>query len=121
MLKVRPTPAPLREADVQKLVAGKFPKAKWFVYEPVDFDIHREAATLAFGKPVKPYYRLEQAKRIVPCTDGEHDFMFNGQLQLNLLIGSLYFLFRAFSLIPKLKKQSWPTEDGFAADFFFCQ
>ena len=50
---------------MQKLVAGKFPKAKWFVYEPVDFDIHREAATLAFGKPVKPYYRLDQAKRIV--------------------------------------------------------
>jgi hypothetical protein len=45
--------------------AGRFPKAKWFVYEPVDFDIHREAATLAFGKPVKPYYRLDQAKRIV--------------------------------------------------------
>ncbi len=31
----------------------------------MDFDIHREAATLAFGKPVKPYYRLDQAKRIV--------------------------------------------------------
>jgi len=52
-------------ARVQKLVAGRFPKAKWFVYEPVDFDLHREAATLAFGKPVKPYYRLDQAKRIV--------------------------------------------------------
>jgi molybdopterin-containing oxidoreductase family iron-sulfur binding subunit len=52
-------------ARVQKLVAERFPKAKWFVYEPVDFDIHREAATLAFGKPVKPYYRLDQAKRIV--------------------------------------------------------
>ena len=52
-------------ARVQKLVAARFPKAKWFVYEPVDFDIHREAATLAFGKPVKPYYRLDQAKRIV--------------------------------------------------------
>ena len=52
-------------ARVQKLVASRLPKAKWFVYEPVDFDIHREAATLAFGKPVKPYYRLDQAKRIV--------------------------------------------------------
>ncbi len=52
-------------ARVQKLVAPRFPKAKWFIYEPVDFDIHREAATLAFGKPVKPYYRLDQAKRIV--------------------------------------------------------
>jgi molybdopterin-containing oxidoreductase family iron-sulfur binding subunit len=52
-------------ARVQKLVAGRLPKAKWFVYEPVDYDIHREAVTLAFGKPVKPYYRLDQAKRIV--------------------------------------------------------
>ncbi len=52
-------------ARVQKLVAGRLPKAKWFVYEPVDFDIHREAATLAFGRPVKPYCRLDQAKRIV--------------------------------------------------------
>jgi molybdopterin-containing oxidoreductase family iron-sulfur binding subunit len=52
-------------ARVQKLAAQRLPKAKWFVYEPVDFDIHREAATLAFGKPVKPYYRLDQAKRIV--------------------------------------------------------
>ena len=52
-------------ARLQKLVADRFPKAKWFIHEPVDFDIHREAATLAFGKPVKPSYRLDQAKRIV--------------------------------------------------------
>ena len=50
---------------LQKLISERLPKARWFVYEPVDFDIHREAATLAFGKPVKPYYRLDQAKRIV--------------------------------------------------------
>src|ERR1035437_7244883 len=49
----------------QKLVSERFPKAKWFVYEPVHFDIHREAATLAFARPVKPSYRLDQAKRIV--------------------------------------------------------
>ncbi len=52
-------------ARLQKLISERLPKARWFVYEPVDFDIHREAATLAFGKPVKPYYRLDQAKRIV--------------------------------------------------------
>jgi MoCo/4Fe-4S cofactor protein with predicted Tat translocation signal len=52
-------------ARVRKLVAERFPKAKWFIYEPVDYDIHREAATLAFGQPVKPYYRLDRAKRIV--------------------------------------------------------
>ncbi len=52
-------------ARLQKLVAERLPKVKWFIYEPVDFDIHREGATLAFGKPVKPYYRLERAARIV--------------------------------------------------------
>jgi molybdopterin-containing oxidoreductase family iron-sulfur binding subunit len=52
-------------ARLQKLIAARLPYAKWFIYEPVDGDIHREAATLAFGKPVKPYYRLNQAKRIV--------------------------------------------------------
>ena len=52
-------------ARVQKQVAERLPKARWFVYEPVDGNIHREAATLAFGKPVKPYYRLDRAKRIV--------------------------------------------------------
>ena len=27
-------------------LAEKFPKARWHVYEPVDFDIHRQAASL---------------------------------------------------------------------------
>ncbi len=52
-------------ARVQKLVSDRLPKAKWFIYEPVDGDIHRQAATLVFGKPVKPYYQLDKAKRIV--------------------------------------------------------
>jgi molybdopterin-containing oxidoreductase family iron-sulfur binding subunit len=52
-------------ARLQKLISERLPKAKWFVYEPVDGDIHREAATLVFGKPVKPFYHLDQAKRIV--------------------------------------------------------
>jgi MoCo/4Fe-4S cofactor protein with predicted Tat translocation signal len=50
---------------LQKLISERLPKAKWFIYEPMDSDCHREAATLAFGKPVKPYLRLDQAKRIV--------------------------------------------------------
>jgi len=52
-------------ARLQKLVSGRLPRARWFIYEPVDYDVHREAATLAFGKPVKPHYRLDRAKRIV--------------------------------------------------------
>jgi molybdopterin-containing oxidoreductase family iron-sulfur binding subunit len=52
-------------ARLQELIAQRLPEARWFLYEPLDFDIHRQAATLAFGKPVKPYYRLDQAKRIL--------------------------------------------------------
>jgi molybdopterin-containing oxidoreductase family iron-sulfur binding subunit len=52
-------------ARLQKLVADKFPRAGWFIHEPVDFDIHREAATLVFSNPVTPYFRLDQAARIL--------------------------------------------------------
>src|SRR6185295_6779325 len=52
-------------ARLQKLVSDKFPKARWFVHEPVDFDIHRQAASLAFGQPVAPYFKFDEAKVIV--------------------------------------------------------
>ena len=52
-------------ARLQKLISDKFPKASWHVYEPVDFDIHREAASLATGKSVAPYFKLDEAKVIV--------------------------------------------------------
>ena len=50
---------------LQKLVAEKFPRARWFVYEPVDLDVQTEAAAIAFGQPVKPEYRFDQARRIL--------------------------------------------------------
>jgi molybdopterin-containing oxidoreductase family iron-sulfur binding subunit len=43
----------------------KLPKAKWHEYEPIDHDVHRRAATKAFGLPVKPYYHLDKAERIL--------------------------------------------------------
>ena len=46
-------------------VQKKFPKAIRAEYEAVDTDVHRRAATLATGKPVKPRYDLSKAKRIV--------------------------------------------------------
>ncbi len=52
-------------ARLQALVSKQFPKARWFIYEPVDFDIYREGATVAFGQPVKPQYQLAGAKRVV--------------------------------------------------------
>ena len=52
-------------ARLQKLISERFPKTRWFTYDAVDFDIHREAATLVCGQPVKPHYHLDKAKRIV--------------------------------------------------------
>src|SRR5256886_2479040 len=52
-------------ARLRKLIGDKFPKARWFVYEPVDFDVHRLAAAVAFGKSVKPYFKFDEVKVIV--------------------------------------------------------
>ena len=50
---------------LQKLIAQKMPQAKWHVHEPVELDIPRQAASIAFGQPVKPYYQIDAAKVIV--------------------------------------------------------
>jgi MoCo/4Fe-4S cofactor protein with predicted Tat translocation signal len=50
---------------LQKLISEKYPRAKWCVYEPIDFDIQRQAAALVFGKQVTPYYKLDEAEVIV--------------------------------------------------------
>ncbi|HEX3799411.1 MAG TPA: TAT-variant-translocated molybdopterin oxidoreductase [Verrucomicrobiae bacterium] len=52
-------------ARLQKAISDKLPKAKWYEYEPVDFSIHQQAATLAFGKSATPYYKFDEAKVIV--------------------------------------------------------
>ncbi len=52
-------------ARLQKLIAKKFPKARWYSYEPLDLDVHRRAASLAFGAPVKPKFNYDRAKVIV--------------------------------------------------------
>ncbi len=56
--------SPSRTRLIEAL-ASKFPNAKWFAHEPVDFDIHREAASIAFGKSVVPQFKLDAAKVIV--------------------------------------------------------
>jgi molybdopterin-containing oxidoreductase family iron-sulfur binding subunit len=43
----------------------KLPKAKWFIYEPIDFNIHRQAAGIAFGADVNPHLHLDKARRIL--------------------------------------------------------
>jgi molybdopterin-containing oxidoreductase family iron-sulfur binding subunit len=52
-------------ARLEKLISDKFPKARWFIHEPVDFDIHRQAASIAFGKSAVPYFKFDAAKVIV--------------------------------------------------------
>ena len=56
--------SPSRER-LQKIISAKFPKARWFIYEPVDFDVHRQAASVATGKSVRPYFKLDQAKIVL--------------------------------------------------------
>ncbi len=50
---------------LQARINNQFPKARWFAYEAVDFDIHREAATAACGQSVKPYFNYDKASVIV--------------------------------------------------------
>lgn len=57
---LEPSNSPSRER-LQRDLQAKLPKARWFLDEPVDHDIHRRSATLAFGQPVRPYYRFDQA------------------------------------------------------------
>jgi molybdopterin-containing oxidoreductase family iron-sulfur binding subunit len=52
-------------ARMQQLIRQKHPNARWFVYEAVDMDAARHAATLAYGSPVTPYYNLEKAEKIL--------------------------------------------------------
>jgi molybdopterin-containing oxidoreductase family iron-sulfur binding subunit len=52
-------------ARLQKAISEKFPKARWHVYEPVDLDLPRQAASLAYGAPVEPFYKLDEASVIL--------------------------------------------------------
>jgi molybdopterin-containing oxidoreductase family iron-sulfur binding subunit len=52
-------------ARLQKIIAQKFPKSKWFTYDAIDSGIHQRAATQAFGQPVKPVFNFDKAKVIL--------------------------------------------------------
>jgi molybdopterin-containing oxidoreductase family iron-sulfur binding subunit len=52
-------------ARLQQEFAAKFPNAKFHVYEAVDLDLPRQAATAAYGAPVEPFYKLDQASVIL--------------------------------------------------------
>ncbi len=50
---------------LHKLISEKLPKAKWFLYEAIDSNIHSEAASKAFGKSVRPVFRYDEARAIL--------------------------------------------------------
>ncbi len=52
-------------ARLQKIIAQKFPKSKWFTYDAIDTGIHQRAATQAFGQSVKPVFNFDKAKVIL--------------------------------------------------------
>jgi molybdopterin-containing oxidoreductase family iron-sulfur binding subunit len=56
--------SPSRERLV-RLLRERFPKAGFYVHEPVDHAIHQEAATQCFGKDVTPYYRFDDTRVVV--------------------------------------------------------
>ena len=50
----------------ERLVEGlKAKGVHFYEYEPVDFTVHSEAASIAFGSSVKPAYKFEKAKAIL--------------------------------------------------------
>lgn len=52
-------------ARMRAALARRCPQARWYTYESVDFDIHRQGAEQATGQPVAPYYRVDKARVIV--------------------------------------------------------
>src|ERR1017187_3749693 len=67
-------------ARLQKIIADKFPKSKWFTYDAIDSGIHQRAATQAFAQPVKPVFHFDKAKVILSLDcdflgseDGAHE------------------------------------------------
>ncbi|TAK96963.1 MAG: 4Fe-4S dicluster domain-containing protein [Verrucomicrobia bacterium] len=50
---------------LHKIVSEKLPKAKWYLYEPIDPTIHQDAATAAFGKSVRPIFHYDKAGAIL--------------------------------------------------------
>ncbi len=56
--------SPSRER-LEKLLRQKLPNAGWFTHEPVDLDIHRRGAALAFQRAVRPRYLFDKADVVV--------------------------------------------------------
>jgi molybdopterin-containing oxidoreductase family iron-sulfur binding subunit len=50
---------------LQQALREKFSNAKWYSYEPIDLDLGRQAASMAYNSSVEPYYKLDEARVIL--------------------------------------------------------
>jgi len=57
--------SPSRDALVAQIQKRMGANAKFYVHEAIDFGVHQRAATKAFGQPVRPYWKLDQAAVIL--------------------------------------------------------
>ncbi len=64
-----PSSSPTRAAMRAKLLET-FPEAKWYEYDPISRDNERAGAQLAFGKPYRTHYALDQAD-VILCLDAD--------------------------------------------------
>ncbi|MDW8308892.1 MAG: TAT-variant-translocated molybdopterin oxidoreductase [Verrucomicrobiales bacterium] len=58
------THSPSRRRLHQEL-AARWPRARWFLYDAIDSDVHRRAATRAFGRSLRPVFRFDRARVIL--------------------------------------------------------
>jgi molybdopterin-containing oxidoreductase family iron-sulfur binding subunit len=89
-----PSTSPTR-LRLKKAILKKYPRLVWAEYSPVDTDNPERAARNLFGRPLRPLYDLEKAKRILSV---DADFL-NGEP------GSVGMA-RAFSKGRKVKDQA---------------
>jgi molybdopterin-containing oxidoreductase family iron-sulfur binding subunit len=54
-------------ARLQQALSAKLPRAAWYVHEPIDLDLGRQAASMSYNGSgdVEPYYKLDEARVIV--------------------------------------------------------
>jgi len=50
---------------LHQLIAETLPKARWFLHDAIDAEVHQRAATKAFGKSVKPAFHFDKARAIL--------------------------------------------------------
>ncbi|MEZ0167422.1 4Fe-4S dicluster domain-containing protein [Microvirga sp. TS319] len=71
------SPTLLRQID---LVLKRYPGARWHSYEPIGDESERAGTALAFGRPLQPLPRIEEARAIL-CLDADPLGPGPGQIQ----------------------------------------